>query len=199
MNQYKYGFAELHAAFVDETDSTKYGEVFSIPNVLSITLDPDESSNPVYGDDSKIATISTNNGYTGSVEADVFDDEFIATALGWYKDANGKWVEVADGKPRHFALGYRIQGDAKNRRTWLYDVQLSRPSKSANGVQDSVTPDTDSLDLTVVPKYFADIDKKVVSTWCYEGDTEYDNFFEDVVAPAAEQTTGKTTTTKASE
>lgn len=186
MNKIKFGFAELHVAF---TDDDGYETPERIPGVLSVTLDPDGNSRSVYGDDTKIAEINTNNGYTGIVNANVFPDEFLCKALGWYKDTKGKFVEVADGKPRHFAMGYRIQGDEKNRRTWCYDCMLSRPSKSANGVQDNVDPDTDTLNITVVPKEFTDIDKKVVSTWCYEGDSEYADFFKEVVAPAAEATT----------
>ncbi|WP_165055037.1 MULTISPECIES: major tail protein [unclassified Adlercreutzia] len=188
-NLYKYGFAELHVAFATEEG---YETPISIPNVLSLTLDPEGSSQAVYGDDSKIAEINTNNGYTGSVNADVFPDDFLCEALGWYKDNKGKYVEVADGKPRHFAMAYRIQGDEKNRRTWCYDCLLSRPSKTANGVQENVEPDTDTLNLTVVPKHFADIDKKVVSTWCYEGDQEYADFYKTVVLPAAETPTTPT-------
>ena len=184
-NLYKFGFAELHVAF---TTDEGYETPESIPNVLSLTLDPDGNTSSVYGDDSKIAEITTNNGYTGSVNANVFPDEFLCKALGWYKDSKGKIVEVADGKPRHFAMGYRIQGDAQNRRTWCYDCMLSRPSKTANGVQDNVDPDTDTLNITVVPKHFADIDKKVVSSWCYEGDAEYEDFYKAVVLPAAEDT-----------
>ena len=184
-NLYKFGFAEVHAAFATDEG---YEAPESLPNGLSITLDPDGNTQAVYGDDSKIAEISTNNGYTGSISADLFPDEFLCKALGWYKDSKGKIVEVADGKPRHFALAYRIQGDEKNRRTWLYDCMLTRPSKSANGVQDNVDPDTDTLNLTVVPKYFSDIDKKVVSTWCYEGDEEYADFYKSVVLPSTEAT-----------
>lgn len=186
MNLYKYGFAELHVAFANENG---YDTPIRIPNVLSLTLDPAGNTQSVYGDDNKIAEITTNNGYTGSVNADVFPDEFLAEALGWYIDVKGKGVEVADGKPKHFAMAYRVQGDKKNRRTWLYDCMLSSPSKSANGVQDNVDPDTDTLNLTVVPKYFEDIDKKVVSTWCYEGDAEYDDFYKSVVLPAEEAST----------
>lgn len=185
-NLYKYGFAELHVAFATDEG---YETPVAIPNVLSLTLDPDGNTTSVFGDDGKIAEIITNNGYTGSVNADIFPDDFLCKALGWYKDSKGKIVEVSDGKPKHFAMAYRIQGDEKNRRTWLYDCLLSRPSKSANGVQDNVDPDTDTLNLTVMPKYFADIDRKVVSTWCYESDTEYADFYKSVVLPAAEATT----------
>lgn len=185
MNNYKFGFADLYVAFETENG---YETPENIPGVLSLTLDPDGNSVSIYGDDSKIAELTTNNGYTGSVNANVFPDEFLCKALGWYKDSKGKFVEVADGKPRHFAMAYRIQGDKKNRRTWCYDCQLSRPSKTANGVQDNVDPDSDTLNLTVVPKYFAEIDRKVVSTWCYEGDEEYADFYKSVVEPAAEGT-----------
>ena len=87
--------------------------------------------------------------------------DYIRTAiLGETTDANGALVEDANVTPKGFALGFKIKGDAKDRKFWYYNCSLTRPSNNAQTTETSIEPQTDTLNIKAMPRLS---DKKVKS------------------------------------
>jgi phi13 family phage major tail protein len=137
------------------TSTGTYTTPIAIPGAVTLTLDPAGEETIFYADDRKYFTTAPNNGYTGSLSAAYLPDDLRAKLLGQTVDENGLLVESADDQPSEFALLFEIQGDAAGRRYVFYDCKFSRPSESHNSKTEGITPDTDTLNLTVVPKDFA--------------------------------------------
>lgn len=178
-NSVKYGVSNLHIAFETEEG---YETPISIPGTVNISLDVEGDEIVFYADNTKYFTRNTNNGYKGTIENAMIPDDVQAVALGWYADENGNYIEDSDGKQKHFAMGFQVDGDKYNRGVWFYDCVLARPSVNASTTDNGGEPQTDTLDLTIVPKRFEDLGKKVVKTVCPNLDEDSD-FFEEVVEP----------------
>lgn len=183
-NRVQFGASNLHIAFL-ETDGTDeanptYDTPISIPGLVNISLDVEGSSSDFFADNSKYFTTTANSGYTGSIEVALFPDEVLAEALGWRVDSTGGLVEVQDGQPKAFALGFQVEGDAEARGMWLYNVKLDRPGLEASTTEDSVDVQTQTSDFTATQQLFSG--EKVVRYVNSANGT----FFTTVAMPAAD-------------
>ena len=122
---------------------------------------------------------AVNNGYSGDLEIAITPDNFLTQILGQEKDANGVVYENADNTSARFALLFQAQGDSNNRRFCFYDCTASRPSRENNTKEDSITPGTETISITMNPR---SSDRMVK---CYidettENKTIYDGWFNSV-------------------
>ncbi len=176
-NKVKYGLSNVHYAVIE--DDGTYGAVAEIKGAVNLSLEASGDTSDFYADNTVFFTTAQNNGYEGDLEIALIPDDFLVSVMGFELDSNGAIVESADAKPEHFALGFEIQGDEKNRRTWLYDCIATRPSDSAQTSESSIEPTTDSLTLKAIPR---SKDKKVkaVMTETVENTSAFASFFESV-------------------
>lgn len=181
-NKAKYGLSNVYIAPLTDDG---WGKPVHVPGAVNLTLDPSGDSNVVYADDIAYFEQNKNNGYTGEIEFVLFPDQLLIDFLGWYEDEDGKLVEDADATAKKFAMSYQVKGDEKNRRVQLYECQLSRPSKTAATTESTITPQNDTLSLSVTPHYFSTLDKNIVAAVAYQGDTGYDDMHTKVVEPKA--------------
>jgi phi13 family phage major tail protein len=179
-NTVKFGFSNVYVAF--QTDNG-FDTPIAIPGGVNVALDLDGSDNTFYADNGKYWVYFNNNGYTGTMEVANFPQAVLNEALGWYVDVNGNSVEDADGKQKKFALLFQVDGDNENNRTVFYDCKISRPSINAQTTEEDVTPQTDSVDLTISPYKFESLDKKVVKLVCPQSSDSYAGFNQSVVLP----------------
>lgn len=186
MAKVKFNLRQVHVAPM-LTDTT-WDTPVAVPGAVGLTLDPSGDETTFYADGKPYFVYTKNNGYTGTLEIALFPDELKATLLGWYIDSKGKLIEDPNGKPVKFALLYEIETDDKDRRAALYECQLTRPSDNAKTTEGSVTPDTDTMNITVVPHDFGGTTGTAVRATVEGGKDEFDAFFESVVAPAAKAT-----------
>ena len=153
-NKVRYGIQNVYVAFIK--DDGTYEAPVAIPGARSLTTDPQGESSNWYADNIPYITFNSNAGYTGSLEMAYFPDSVLATMMGWGIDANGALYEDAEATPRSFALLYEVKGDAKNRRNAFYNVSAARPSTSAQTQEESIDPQTETLNITMIPKKFTD-------------------------------------------
>lgn len=182
-NKVKYGLSQVHIAFVKDGG---WDTPIHIPGAVNIAIDPAGDSSDFYGDNGPYFVQVKNNGYTGTLEVALFPDEVLAEMLGWYKDENGAYIEDADGTPKRFALSCQVEGDEAARRIVWYECEVARPSTSAQTTEASITPQTDTVDITIIPRHFSKIDANVVRAWCYKGQEPYSTWFEKVFEPGSE-------------
>lgn len=176
-NKVRFGLSEVHIAPITSVSSAgvyTYGTIFTIPGAVSLTLDPEGDTTDFYADNIKYFTTSANQGYTGSLEMALLNDDFREKILNEAVDTNGVHIEDADVSTNGFALGFQIDGDAANRRFWYYNVTAARPGNSSTTIETSKEPQTETVDITAAPRIGdhrvrAVIEKTDVNTTAYNG------------------------------
>ena len=188
-NKVRYGIQNVYVAFIKEDGTYKTPQ--PIKGARTLTTDPQGESSNWYADNVPYVTFNSNAGYTGSLEVAYIPDDILCEMMGWQIDANGALVEDADAFAKSFALIFEVKGDAKNRRSIYYNVSAARPGSSNQTQEESIDPQTETLEITMIPKEFT-IDG---STWhltksAMEPSTtntaSYNAFFTTVYIPALE-------------
>ncbi len=150
-NKVKFGIKNVHVAVLeeDEQGNITYGTPVAIPGAVSLSADPAGEMTPFYADNVKYYISNSNQGYEGDLEVAMIQDSILVSLLGQTQDSNGAVLEKADDKPKRFALMFEVDGDSKNRRTVFYDCTASRPTTTANTIEEEKTPQTDTLSITM--------------------------------------------------
>ena len=150
-NKIKYNLKNVHVAKLTiKVDGTfEYATPRHIPGAVSLTLDAEGDNTPFYADGIVYFRTISNNGYTGSLEMALIPDWFREEYLQETKDANGVLVENADLTDQvYFALLFEFDGDIRKIRHCMYQCSASRPSVSSQTKEASITPVTETLNLT---------------------------------------------------
>lgn len=198
-NKVLFGIENVYVAFIKE-DGT-YDTPVHIPGARSLTTDPQGESSNWYADNIPYITFNSNAGYTGSLEMAYFPDTVIAQMMGWTIDDNGALVEDASATGKSFALLYEVKGDAKNRRNVFYNVSAARPSANNSTQEEGIDPQTETLNITMIPKQFNGEGTAVYNVTkasmypTTENQTQYNGFFSAVYLPSFVESgeTGQTT------
>jgi len=185
-NKVTFGLEKVHIAFLDETSPTQpaWKTPIPIPGAVRWTPTPVGESSTFYADNTAYFTVTANNGYTGELELANVPDAILAEMLGWEIDQNGMVVEVSDAIPKPFALLGQVLGDKQNRRFVYYHCVASRPAKERTTKNESITPATDVLNLTISPIEING--QKIVRGEIELSDTNqtvYNDFFNAVYTP----------------
>jgi len=185
-NKVTFGLEKVHIAFSDDQapEQPAWKTPVAIPGAVRWTPTAVGESTTFYADNTLYFSYTANNGYTGELELANVPDAILAEMLGWEIDENGMLVEVSDAMPKHFALMAQVQGDKRNRRFVYYDCIASRPAKERTTKAESITPNTDVLNLTISP---IEIGGKMIVRGEMElsdtNQTAYNGFFSAVYVP----------------
>lgn len=186
-NKVTFGLEKVHIAFFDEASPTQpaWETPIPIPGAVRFTPTAVGESTNFYADNTLYFSYTANNGYTAELEMANVPDAVLAEMLGWEIDGNGALIEVSDAIPKHFALMAQVQGDKRNRRFVFYDCVASRPAKERTTKAESITPNTDVLNLTISP---IEIGGKMIVRGEMElsdtNQTAYNSFFSAVYTPS---------------
>lgn len=177
-NKVKFGLSNVHYSVITYSGGT---EVYSTPVALkgsvSLNLDSSGEQTDFFADNISFFSTYANQGYSGTLEVAMLDDTFLTDVLGQTIDDNGAILEKADDSIKEFALGFQIEGDDKNRRVWFYRCTCARPSMNAETKTETIDPNTDELDLTIMPRIS---DQAVKIALTDDGGAEYSGWFSDV-------------------
>ena len=146
-----YGLDSVHVAFVSTTSPYTWEDPIPIPGAVNFTCDPEQAEQSFYADNVRYYYSNKNNGYTGELEMALVPEAILAEMLGWEIDDNGMLLEIADGKPKEFALLARCEGDEAGRKWVYYRCVASRPSEAHATSAESETIATTKLSLRVLP------------------------------------------------
>jgi len=185
-NKVTFGLEQVHIAFVDTALPTPpaWETPIAIPGAVRFTPTPQGEESTFYADNGPYFVYTSNNGYTAELEMALIPDSVLAEMLGWEIDSNGMLVEIADGQPKEFALMGQVQGDQKNRRFVYYRCKASRPAKEHTTKAESTTPNTDVLNLVILPIEIGDKNVvKGVMELSETNATAYNAFFNAVTVP----------------
>lgn len=179
-NKVKFGLKNVYVAEIVSVSSTyTYSTPFAIPGAVNLTASAEGDNEPFYADDVQYFVNYANNGYTGELEIALLPDAFKTAILGEISDTNDALIETASAVTKAFALGFEVQGDDKPRRTWFYNVTCARPNTNAATKEANITPQTDTLEITISPR-ITDQYVKAVMTLGASNSSAYNNFFSSV-------------------
>lgn len=184
-NKVKFGLKSCYYAVITTTGGVdSYSTPVPFPGAVSISLDPSGGdAEPFFADDVVYYNVpGSNNGYSGDFEVAKIVDSFHTDVLGEEVDSNGLLVEDADATSKRFALLCQFSGDAHATRHVLYDCTASRPAFASSTIEETASPQTETLTITAIPKAFGD--RHIVKAKTVPGDTNYNTFFEAVQVPS---------------
>lgn len=178
-NKVKYGLKNVYYAVFDETNST-YGTPVAIPGAVNMSLEAEGDSNTFRADNTDYFVSVSNNGYSGDFEAALIPDSFLTDVMGEVVDATtGLQYEVADAQPKYFALLFEFDGDKNKVRHVMYMCKATRPSVASQTTDTSIEPVTETLSITATARP----SDNIVKAKTYQGDANYDTFFQSVIVP----------------
>lgn len=175
-NKIVYGLSNVHVWPIESTsDEGKptFGSIIKMPGATELSLDAEGSSDPFYADDGVYYQGTSNNGYSGSVTFADVPDDFRTGIMGEVKDKNGAFFEDSNAEPKEFAMAFEFKGDTSRRRHVFYRCKATRPSLGSTTKQDSVTPNTEELPISALPR----LDNGYVKARAEEGDTAYADWY----------------------
>lgn len=183
-NKIKYGLKNVYyaVATIGADNSATYDTPVAFPGAVSVTLDAEGDTSTFYADNIAYYVSASNNGYSGSLEMARITDDFAADVLGEVTSTSGLTYEVQDVEPVHFALMFQFEGDDKATRHVIYNCVATRPSISGSTKEESIEPQTETVDLTATSIYVANIGN-VVKAKALEDTTVYSSFFTSVQVP----------------
>lgn len=171
-NKITYGLSNAHVWPITSTSDEgvpTYGTIINLPGATELSLDAEGSSDPFYADDKVYYQGTANNGYSGSIKLADLPDAFLETVMLETKDKNGAHIENSDVEPLEFAIAFEFKGDAAKRRHLFYRCKATRPSVGSSTKEDSVTPNTQELSFSAMPR----LDNSNVKARAEEGDAAY--------------------------
>ena len=179
-NKVKFGLSNVHIAPITYSGSTvSYGTIFDLKGAVNLSLDPAGESADFYADNTKYFSDYANQGYTGTLEVALINDNFREKILGQYQDANGAFIENSGDTFKDFALGCQFEGDTAGTRYWFYQCSVSRPSVSSQTIETSKEPVTDTLNITINAR-ISDQNVMAKMEKTDNNTTAYNGFFSDV-------------------
>lgn len=189
-NKIKYGLKSLYYAIGTQAadGSMTYGEPVAFPGAVSIALDPVGDTNTFYADNIAYWVGNANNGYEGELEVARVIDAFETDVLGFIQDSKNVVVESPDSPTVHFALMFQFEGDVKATRHVLYNCTATRPSVASQTKNESIDPQTETINLNCSTIYNASLGKDITKAKTNEStdETTYNGWFTQVYLPTAQ-------------
>ena len=184
-NKVKYGLSQVFyaKATISTAGTATYGTPVAIPGAVNLTLDAESETTPFYADNITYYTSVSNNGYSGSLEVAIIPDSFLADIFGDTTTANGLMYEKVDVEPAHFALLFQFEGDASKTRHVFYNCVATRPSVSSQTKENSVTPVTETMNITANAIYNSAVTASIVKGKADSATTAYSSWYTAVVQP----------------
>lgn len=152
-NKVRFGLKNVHWSEVIENidGSLTFGTVYPWKGAVSLTLEPQGDPVEFYADDGIYYEESTNNGYSGTLEAAEVPDQFREEVLG-EQNINGVQYEKAGAKTKKFALMYQFDGDKRATRHVNYYCSAARPTVGSTTKTNATEVQTTSMTFTSRPR-----------------------------------------------
>lgn len=181
-NKVRYGLSNVHVAKLTEgQNGYTYGIPKALPGAVNMSMDAEGDQANFYADNRAYHVVTTNNGYSGSLEVALLPDWFLEEHLGYVKDIKGNLVEDAAQQTKPFALLFQFEGDVKATKHCIYNVNPSRPSMEGKTNEESTEVQTEEMEFIATPINVGD--RKFVKTKTTETTVkeDYESWFK--VAP----------------
>ena len=181
-NKVKYGLSNVYYAVItkDENDNITYGTPVKWAGAINLNATASGETSTMYADNMPYFEVTANNGYTGTLETALVPESFKKDVLGELEDAGGIVYEKSDVIAKQFALLFQFEGDETATRHVLYNCTASRPDVASQTKEASITPVTETLNFSALPRPNDYITKGRIADTTQ---TAYTNWFTAVQVP----------------
>lgn len=183
-NIVEFGLSKVHWA-EKLTDAPTYGAYTAEPGAVQAGWEYTGGRNVFRADNKNYSITYANNGGTLTIELAKLSDEFKLMTGLFRRDANGAIVTLAKPTPKHFAMAFDIDGDAKARENVFFDCVASLPGGNAQTTEENdTTPQTQSIEITYSPIVINSVEMTDASVELANvGEAIYNAFYDAVYLP----------------
>lgn len=159
MAKVQFGLSNVHLFKLTETvdsggnTSMSYGSAKSFPGAVNLTLSVEsDDPDPFYADDSVYyQPAAMSKGYSGTLEVAMLPNDIKIEFLNFIEDEDETIIEIGSAERKYFGLTCEKQTDGQPIKKVFYKCSFGLPEYSAATIEDSKTPQTESIPITVVP------------------------------------------------
>lgn len=184
MAKIKYGLRNVYYAKAtdDGTGNLTYDTPVRIAGAVNMSLDAQGDTTPFYADDIVYFSSTANNGYSGTLEVALIPDSFRKDILGETEGTRDSVLyEYANAPTVEFALLFEFQTDENATKHCMYRCTASRASVAGQTKEDTITPQTETLNIVAMPR----IDDYLVKAKCPSTSSAYADWYTAVHEPTA--------------
>lgn len=154
-NKVQFGLKNVHYALLTESDSSapSFGTPVAVKGAVNLELSQEGAESVFYADNQAYYRISSDNGYTGSVEMAKIPDAMLKDVWGFGYDSTNKVLfEDANAEAKPFALLFQIDGDQNDDYYVFYRCYAGRPNiGSTTTTEAGKEPQTQTFDIVCYP------------------------------------------------
>ena len=164
-NKVKFGLSKCYyaVATIADAGTATYGTPKALQGAVSLSLDADSNIEEFFADNISYFTSGEDSGYSGSLELALIPDDFRKDVLGEVLDGQSVLFEDADASTVHFALLFQFEGDETAAKHVLYNCTVtSRPSIASQTKEDTVSPVTETIEISARAIKNATLNKNVI-------------------------------------
>ena len=153
MPKVKFGFkcAYYSKITVGQNGAITYGTPIKLKGAVSMSLSPAGNEVEFYAEDGLYYSDSANNGYNGSLELALVQEDFLKDILGEVEDTNKVLQENVTISASPFALLCEFTTDDGAKKFCFYNCTASRPDLGAKTKGESKEVQTETLSLKIRP------------------------------------------------
>lgn len=153
MSKVKFGFkcAYYSKLTVTEDGTITYAVPKKLNGAVSMSLSPAGNEVEFHAEDGLYYSDSANNGYDGTLELALVQDDFLKDILGEIEDANKVLQENAITSTSPFALLCEFTTDDGAKKFCFYNCTASRPELASKTKGESKEVQTESISLKIRP------------------------------------------------
>lgn len=181
-NKVLMGFSDLYIGTytVDPDDGTvTMGSPYHQAGAVGFSPSESSDRNDFYADNIAYYTTFGAGVVEGDLTVAMFDDAFKMQFLGYVTLDDGGLAQIKNPTKPNIYMAFEVQGDAEGRRVIFYNGTLGEIVREYNTIEDTVTPQTES-----VPVSFAGDNETGIKMVVYkESDAGYATLFTNPPAP----------------
>lgn len=149
-NKVEFGISNLHVGTWTESGGTvTLGTPYHQKGAVSFSPEQDSNENPFYADDVTYWNEYSDGNISGDLVVAMFDDAFKTQFLGYAALTDGGLAQVKGASKPNVYVAFEIKGDAEKRRVIFYNCSLGAIGREYTTVEDSKSPNTETLPVTV--------------------------------------------------
>lgn len=181
-NKVLFGFSDLYVGTyeVAANGTVTLGTPYHQPGAVGFSPSISGDRNDFYADNIAYYTTYGSGAYEGDLTVAMFDDEFKTQFLGYVTLADGGLAKVKNAAKPNIYMMFEVQADENARRAIFYNGTLGEITREYNTIEETTTPQTESVAVTFVGDNATGITKVTYE----KGDAGYATLFTNPPVPA---------------
>jgi len=152
-NIVEFGLTNVYfakATYDTTTNTVSYGTPQRILGAVNLSLSAESGDDNIfYADNIEYYKSTGTGGFSGTLEIALLPEWVKINLLGQTKNTDGVLVESNGDTFSPFAMMYQVDGDDEETYRLFYYCSLSRPAENCATIEDTKTPQTTTLDISV--------------------------------------------------